>query len=171
MSYNPPAAAVPLLALVGVCALGAAGARYHYARKGAHNGHCRERYRPSYHFTPPSGWMNDPNGLVVVDDEWHLFYQYYPYGNRWGPMHWGHAKSKDLFTWTHLPIALAPDDHGWIFSGSVVHDSTGTVSGRVPALVAIFTHHNPFTHQQAQSIASSVDHGATWHKYDANPVL
>lgn len=69
-----------------------------------------EDYRPQYHFTPEANWMNDPNGMVYYAGEYHLFYQYHPYGLQWGPMHWGHAVSKDLVTWEHLPVALYPDE-------------------------------------------------------------
>src|SRR6185503_18439215 len=65
-----------------------------------------ERWRPRYHFTPARNWMNDPNGLVQYDGEWHLFYQYNPFGDRWGHMSWGHAVSRDLIRWRHLPVAL-----------------------------------------------------------------
>lgn len=75
----------------------------------------QEPYRPSIHFTPKANWMNDPNGLVYYKGNYHLFYQYYPDAKVWGPMHWGHAVSKDLINWQHLPIALYPDSLGYIF--------------------------------------------------------
>ena len=68
-----------------------------------------EQHRPQFHFTPKSGWMNDPNGLVYYAGEYHLFYQNYPYATTWGPMHLGHDVSKDLVRWEQLPIALYPD--------------------------------------------------------------
>lgn len=65
--------------------------------------------RNRFHHMPEVGWMNDPNGFSVYDGEYHLFYQYFPYDVKWGPMHWGHVKSKDLIKWEYLPVALAPD--------------------------------------------------------------
>jgi fructan beta-fructosidase len=102
----------------------------------------QETYRPQYHFSPERNWMNDPNGLVYYAGEYHLFYQYHPSSTLWGPMHWGHAISRDLVEWEHLPIALYPDEHGFIFSGSAVvdwEDTSGFFGGK-PGLVAIFTH-------------------------------
>lgn len=84
--------------------------------------------RPNYHFTPQKGWMNDPNGMVYIDGEYHLFYQHYPDDIVWGPMHWGHAISRDLLHWEHKEIALYPDELGYIFSGSCIYDKEN-VSG------------------------------------------
>ena len=138
-----------------------------------------EKYRPQYHFSPDSMWMNDPNGMVYFEGEYHLFYQYYPDSNVWGPMHWGHAVSPDMVHWQHLPIALYPDNYGYIFSGSAVADVNNTSGlgedGKTP-LVAIFTYHNPEgaangkTDFQNQGLAYSNDKGRTWEKY-GEPVL
>lgn len=84
----------------------------------------KEQYRHLYHFMGEVGWINDPNGFSMYDGEYHLFFQYHPYSSEWGPMHWGHAKSKDLIKWTHLPVALAPVEEGpeggAAFSGSAL---------------------------------------------------
>ncbi len=137
-------------------------------------------YRPNFHFTPKKGWMNDPNGMIFLNGQYHLFYQHYPDATVWGPMHWGQATSKDLVQWDHQPIALYPDSIGMIFSGSAVLDKNNTSGlGRngVAPLVAIFTQHfmpgekAGRTDFQNQSIAYSLDQGKTWTKYAGNPVL
>lgn len=102
-----------------------------------------DKFRPKFHFTPKKAWMNDPNGLVYQNGKYHLFFQYYPDNTKWGPMHWGHAISKDLIKWKQEPIALYPDKLGYIFSGSAVIDRNNTAGFGKNALVAIFTYHNP----------------------------
>jgi fructan beta-fructosidase len=143
-------------------------------------GYYEEQYRPQFHFSPEANWMNDPNGLVYLDGEYHLFYQYYPDSTVWGPMHWGHAVSLDLVHWQHLPAALFPDSLGYIFSGSAVIDkknTSGLGSVMNPAMIAIFTYHNPILAEsgtktfQNQGIAYSLDKGRSWTKYSGNPVL
>ena len=127
-----------------------------------------EKYRPQFHFSPEHGWMNDPNGMVYLDGEYHLFYQYNPYGSMWENMSWGHAVSTDLVSWTYLPTALTPDSLGAIFSGSAVIDVNNTAGFGKNAMVAIFTSAGKV---QAQSIAYSTDKGRTFTKYAHNPVL
>ena len=127
-----------------------------------------EKFRPLYHFAPPYGWMNDPNGMVYHNGYYHLYYQYNPYGTRWGNMHWGHAMSKDLMTWEHLPVALSPDSLGQIFSGSAIIDKENTAGFGKDALIAIYTSAGK---ESTQSIAYSLDNGVTFTKYEGNPVL
>jgi fructan beta-fructosidase len=124
--------------------------------------------------------MNDPNGLVYSRGEYHLYYQYHPYSNKWGPMHWGHAVSRDLVRWDNLPIALYPDRHGAIFSGSAVVDATnssGFGTRAHPPLVALFSYHDHLreklggTGYESQGLAFSLDSGRHWVKYAGNPVL
>lgn len=144
------------------------------------NGYCSEQFRPQIHFSPETGWANDPNGMVYYDGEYHLFFQHNPDTTIWGPMHWGHAVSKDLIHWEQLPIALYPDSLGWIFSGSAVIDwenTSGLGKNGIPPMVAIFTYHNRELEStgadkfQYQGIAYSLDKGRTWTKYENNPVL
>ena len=150
-----------------------------------------ETYRPQLSYTAAKNWLNDPNGLVYYDGEYHLFYQYNPNGNTWGDMSWGHAVSTDLLHWNELPVALtAEKDAGgkltqMFFSGSVVVDTNNTSglgSADKPAMVAIYTSVYPqgktlangqllAPNSQAQSIAYSLDRGRTWKQYVANPVI
>jgi fructan beta-fructosidase len=139
-----------------------------------------EPYRPQIHFSPKEKWINDPNGMVYYKGTYHLFFQFYPDSTVWGPMHWGHATSKDLIHWQQLPIALYPDSLGYIYSGSAVVDKNNTSgfgkNGQIP-LVAIFTSHDPLREEshrndyENQSLAYSLDDGNTWTKYKRNPVL
>ena len=135
-----------------------------------------EPYRPQYHFTPARNWMNDPNGLVYYKGEYHLFYQHNPFGERWGHMSWGHAVSRDLVHWEHLPVALREENGIMMFSGSAVVDtnnSSGLCRSGDPkdasCLIAIYT--GSTGKLQTQNIAYSNDRGRTWTKYAKNPVL
>jgi sucrose-6-phosphate hydrolase SacC (GH32 family) len=134
----------------------------------------REPFRPQFHFSPERNWINDPNGLVFFDGEYHLFYQFNPFGDRWGHMSWGHAVSRDLVHWEHLPVALREANQVMIFSGSAVvdwHNTSGFGRGGRPPLVAIYTGHHTDQPLQTQHIAFSNDRGRTWTKYVGNPVL
>ncbi len=136
-------------------------------------GYYQEKYRLAYHYSPERNWTNDPNGLVYYQGEYHLFYQYNPKGTRWGNMSWGHAVSRDLVHWEHLPVALEMEDGVMIFSGSAVVDernSSGLCDAADSAcMVAIYTAHTDTL--QNQAIAYSNDRGRTWTKYKNNPVL
>jgi fructan beta-fructosidase len=138
-----------------------------------------EVYRPQFHFSTATGWLNDPNGLVYYDGEYHLFFQHNPYGVTWGNMTWGHAVSPDLVHWKELDDAIHPDRLGTIFSGSAVVDrnnTTGFQTGEHKPIVCIYTSAGGTSQSSqgqpfAQSIAYSNDRGRTWKKYDKNPVL
>jgi sucrose-6-phosphate hydrolase SacC (GH32 family) len=134
-----------------------------------------EALRPQFHFTPEKNWMNDPNGLIFFDGEYHLFYQHNPLGNEWGFMHWGHAISKDMVRWEHQPIAITPDNDSrdmeecTAWSGSAIVDEKNLLSlqqGDVPAMLAFYT-----SRKCGQRIAFSTDKGRTWEKYEGNPVI
>ncbi|MBM7570148.1 glycoside hydrolase family 32 protein [Aquibacillus albus] len=120
-------------------------------------------HRLGYHFMAPAFWINDPNGFIQFDGEYHLFYQHHPYSADWGPMHWGHAKSKDLVYWEHLPIALAPKANEGCFSGSAVDDNG--------IFTLIYTEHDSNrSPRQVQCLATSED-GINFEKYIKNPVI
>lgn len=139
-----------------------------------------KQYRPTFHFSPKNGWMNDPNGMFYYNGYYHLYFQHYPDDSKWGPMHWGHAISMDMITWKEQPIALYPDDLGYIFSGSAVVDIENTsglsTENKIP-VVSIFTHHDMLADKagkvidETQSIAYSLDEGVTFKKYEGNPVI
>ena len=151
----------------------------------------QEHFRPQLSYSPAANWMNDPNGLVYFNGEYHLFYQYNPHGAAWGDMSWGHAVSTDLIHWAELPVALQADvsSTGAItqmyFSGSAVadtHNSSGFGSPGQSVMVAVYTSYYPIAQTlssgqfiqagtQAQSIAYSTDRGRTWTKYAGNPVI
>lgn len=135
-------------------------------------------YRPQYHFSPREHWTNDPNGLVYFEGEYHLFFQYNPFGDEWGHMSWGHAVSPDLVHWRQLPVALPEQNGIMIFTGSTVIDernTTGFCSGGRACVVGIYTGHTPPAGAQpalqTQNLAYSNDRGRTWTKYSGNPVL
>lgn len=135
----------------------------------------QEKFRPQFHYSAPRNWLNDPNGLIWFNGQFHLFFQHNPTGNEWGNMHWGHVVSKDLLHWTERPLALHADPLGlgYMFSGSVVADQDNRSglgsAGRVP-LIALYTSCDTFG-VQTQSLAFSLDEGGTWEHYSENPVI
>ncbi len=158
---------MPRLAFVLLCSLVAAWSQP-----------AREWLRPQFHFSPRQNWTNDPNGLVWFDGEYHLFYQYNPFGDTWGHMSWGHAVSRDLVHWDELPVALAEENGVMIFTGSTVideHNTSGFCASGKPCMVAVYTGHTPRAANgkplQTQNLAYSNDRGRTWSKYSGNPVL
>ncbi len=135
-------------------------------------------FRPQFHFSPKQNWTNDPNGLVYFEGEYHLFFQYNPFGDRWGHMSWGHAVSKDLVHWRELPVALPEENGVMIFTGGTVVDTKNTSGfclGQKPCMVAVYTGHTPKNGTkpalQTQNLAYSNDRGRTWTKFAGNPVL
>src|SRR5215208_5468668 len=170
---DPRVVAVALLVVLAACAA-IASATGSTAAAQTDSVTYRELYRPQFHFTPAKNWMNDPNGLVYYKGEYHLFYQYNPSGTTWGNISWGHAVSRDLVHWRHLPLAIPDAADGYIFSGSAVVDYQNTSDfgrpGR-PPMVAIYTRAAHEGCCQAQAIAYSLDRGRTWKKYAGNPVL
>jgi fructan beta-fructosidase len=141
----------------------------------------QETVRPIFHYTARRGWLNDPNGLVCFNGEYHLGYQHNPYGWNWANMHWGHAVSPDLVHWQELPEWLYPDPLGAMWSGSAVVDWNNTAGFGTNALVAFYTGAAKGSDanlprmanagQFTQCLAYSLDAGRTWTKYTGNPVL
>ncbi len=139
-------------------------------------------WQPKIHFFAPPNWINDPNGPILVNGQYQLFFQYNPFGDQWGHMSWGHAASSDLVHWKEVTVAIPEADGVMIFSGSTVEDrdnSSGLCGGargeKTPGcLVAIYTgasHDEQKGDRQAQNLAFSNDGGTTWTKYSSNPVL
>jgi len=136
----------------------------------------QDAWRPKYHYSPARNWMNDPNGLVYFDGEYHLYYQYNPKGDDWGHISWGHAVSTDLVSWQELPVAIPATERVMAFSGSVVvdHENRGgfaPAGADTPAMIAFFTGFDPETKIQAQHLAVSLDRGRSYAPYAGNPVL
>jgi fructan beta-fructosidase len=164
---NPNLAKLFRLLAVAACALPAAAPP---------SEQFREPYRLQFHFSPPENWTNDPNGLVYYKGEYHLFFQYNPFGTQWGHMSWGHAVSADLVHWKPLPVAIPEENGIMIFSGSAVvdaHNSSGLCKSDDPkdpsCLIAIYAGHTDTL--QTQNIAFSNDRGRTFTKYSGNPVI
>lgn len=128
----------------------------------------QEKYRPAYHHTPKYGWMNDPNGMFYKDGEWHMYYQWNPYGSKWQNMTWGHSSSKDLVNWEHHPAAIEPNGLGSVFSGSSAIDTENSAGFGKDAVVAMYTSAGV---SQIQSLAYSHDNGETFTIYPGNPVI
>ena len=127
---------------------------------------------PSYHITAWKNWINDPNGLVYYQGKYHAFYQHHPYEHKWGPMHWGHVISDDLYHWEHLPIALYPDENGTCFSGSAIvdHDNVSGLGKDGIAPLLLFYTADLNGESESQCIAYSLD-GVNFEKYEGNPIL
>ena len=133
-------------------------------------------WQPQLHFSAPPNWINDPNGPIFLNGQYHLFFQLNPFGDQWGHMSWGHAVSADLLQWKVLPVALREENGVAIFSGSTVEDRDNTSGLCAPAgqkspgcMVAIYTGNSQ--EKQTQNIAYSTDAGTTWTKFAGNPVI
>lgn len=130
----------------------------------------KEQKRPQVHYSARRGWINDPNGLIYYNNEYHLFYQHNPYGWAWGNMHWGHAVSKDLLHWKELPEAIYPfGEKDAAFSGSAVYDPLNTSGFRrngIDPLIAVYT-----STGRGECLKLSYDNGLTFEEYEGNPIL
>lgn len=123
--------------------------------------------RPLFHLSPTVGWLNDPNGFSFYQGEYHLFYQYHPYDTNWGPMHWGHCKSKDMLHWERLPAALAPDqpyDQNGCFSGSAAETPEGQH-------ILMYTGVRKDGNREFQTQCIAVGDGINYEKLPSNPVI
>lgn len=131
-----------------------------------------EEDRPAFHVTGPVGWINDPNGFSCYQGEYHLFFQYHPYDNNWGPMHWGHVKTKDFIHWERLPVALAPEmeyDKAGCFSGSAVETPEGKHLLMYTGVYRVPGEFGMTEDRQVQCIA--IGDGVNYEKVPENPVL
>lgn len=131
-----------------------------------------EEELPKFHVTGGIGWINDPNGFSAYKDEYHLFYQYYPYDVKWGPMHWGHVKTKDFIKWERIPVAMAPDqdyDKDGVFSGSAVEMPDGRHLLMYTGVRNVRRRNGKLESFQTQCIA--IGDGVNYKKYDGNPVI
>lgn len=132
----------------------------------------KKEERPGFHLSARTGWMNDPNGFSYYGGKYHMFYQYYPYESKWGPMHWGHAVSEDLLKWEYLPAALAPDemyDGNGCFSGSAITLPDGRHLLMYTGVSKEYVTDDKHRDVQTQCIA--VGNGIDYEKYEQNPVL
>ena len=132
----------------------------------------QDKNRPAFHFTATIGWMNDPNGFSLYNGEYHLFYQYHPYSTKWGPMHWGHAKTKDFLHWERLPVAMAPDmeyDKNGCFSGSATQLPDGRQLLLYTGVRQMREENGELLERQVQCVA--VGDGVDYEKYEGNPVI
>ena len=133
-------------------------------------------WQPKIHFYAPPNWINDPNGPIYLNGQYHLFFQTNPSGDQWGHMSWGHAVSPDLVHWKRMPLAIPEEQGIAIFSGSTVEDrdNTSGLCGDAGhsshgCLIAIYT--GASLGKQTQNIAFSRDEGASWTKFNGNPVI
>ena len=127
--------------------------------------------KPVFHVTPPTGWMNDPNGFSIYQGKIHLFYQYHPYSDVWGPMHWGHYISEDFVKWKELPVALAPEadcDAAGCFSGSAIETEEGQALIYTGVVEKVLKDGTKKMYQQ-QCLA--IGDGVHYRKIENNPVL
>jgi len=135
-------------------------------------------WQPRLHFHAPPDWINDPNGPILLNGQYHLFFQFNPFGDQWGHMSWGHAVSADLTHWKQLPVAIPEENGVAIFSGSTVEDRDntsglcGAAGQKTPGcVVAIYTGASHDPDKQTQNLAFSRDGGSTWTKFIGNPVI